>query len=52
VIVSGEGALCLDDREEALEPGDVLVVNPEEAHSIVNRGSKVLRFVCLDCFAS
>jgi quercetin dioxygenase-like cupin family protein len=50
VIVSGEGALRLDSREEALEPGDVLVVNPEEAHSIVSRGSGVLRLVCLDCF--
>jgi quercetin dioxygenase-like cupin family protein len=50
VIVSGVGALRLDGREEALEPGDVLVVNPDEPHAIVNRGSEVLRFVCLDCY--
>jgi arsenite methyltransferase len=52
VIVSGVGALRLDNREEALEPGDVLFVNLEEPHAIVNGGSEVLRFVCLDCFAS
>ena len=50
VIVSGVGALQLDGREEALEPGDVLVVKPDEPHAIVNRGSEVLRFVCLDCY--
>jgi SAM-dependent methyltransferase/quercetin dioxygenase-like cupin family protein len=50
VIVSGVGALRLDGREEALEPGDVLVVKPDEPHAIVNRGSEVLRFVCLDCY--
>jgi mannose-6-phosphate isomerase-like protein (cupin superfamily) len=44
------GALRLDGREEALEPGDVLVVNSDEPHAIVNRGSEVLRFVCLDCY--
>ena len=50
VIVSGVGALRLDEREEALESGDVLLVNADEPHAIVNRGSEVLRFVCLDCY--
>jgi mannose-6-phosphate isomerase-like protein (cupin superfamily) len=49
VIVSGVGALRLEDREEALEPGDVLSVDPDEPHAVVNRGSAVLRFVRLDC---
>jgi mannose-6-phosphate isomerase-like protein (cupin superfamily) len=42
VIVSGVGALRLEDREEALEPGDVLSVDPDEPHAVVNRGSAVL----------
>ncbi len=50
VIISGVGALRLEAREEALEPGDVLSVSPDEPHAIVNRGSTPLRFVCLDCY--
>jgi mannose-6-phosphate isomerase-like protein (cupin superfamily) len=49
VIVSGAGTLQLEDREEALEPGDVLSVDPHERHAVVSRGSVALRFVCLDC---
>ncbi|MGH8827270.1 MAG: methyltransferase domain-containing protein [Jiangellaceae bacterium] len=50
VIVSGVGALRLEEREETLRPGDVLSVGPNEPHAIVNRGPAPLRFVCLDCF--
>jgi quercetin dioxygenase-like cupin family protein len=50
VIVSGVGALRLEEQEEALTPGDVLFVNPEELHDVVNQGSEALRFVCLDCY--
>ena len=50
VIISGLGALQLAEREEALTPGDVLFVNPDEPHAIVNQGSEALRFVCLDCY--
>jgi mannose-6-phosphate isomerase-like protein (cupin superfamily) len=49
VIVSGAGTLRLEDREEALEPGDVLSVDADEPHAVVSRGSAALRFVCLDC---
>lgn len=50
VIISGLGALRLEDREEEFAPGDVLSVDPNEPHAIVNRGPGPLRFVCLDCF--
>jgi arsenite methyltransferase len=50
VIISGEGTLQLADREESLAPGDVLFLNPGEPHSIINRGTETLRFVCLDCY--
>jgi SAM-dependent methyltransferase len=49
VIVSGFGALRLEDGEEPLEPGDVISVDPDEPHAVVSRGSAALRFVCLDC---
>lgn len=52
VIVSGEGVLRLEEREEVFGPGDVLFVNADEAHAIANRGSEALRFVCLDCYTS
>ena len=48
VIISGMGALRLDEREEELGAGDVLSVNPDQPHAIVNPGSVPLRFVCLD----
>lgn len=43
------GTLQLEEREEALAPGDVLFVNPDEPHAIINQGSEA-RFVCLDCY--
>jgi quercetin dioxygenase-like cupin family protein len=49
MIVSGVGALRLEEREEALGTGDVLSVGPDEPHAILNRGLEPLRFVCLDC---
>ncbi len=50
VIVSGVGALRLEEREEALGPGDVLSVSADQPHAIVSRGSEPLRLVCLDCY--
>jgi len=51
MIISGAGVLQLGTREEALAaPGDVLSVNSDEPHAIVNRGFEALRFVCLDCY--
>jgi quercetin dioxygenase-like cupin family protein len=49
VVVSGAGALRLQEREEALAPGDAFSINPDQPHAVINRGSDVLRFVCLDC---
>ena len=43
------GTLQLEEREEALAPGDVLFVNPDEPHAIINQGSEA-RFACLDCY--
>jgi quercetin dioxygenase-like cupin family protein len=50
VIISGAGALRLEEREEELGAGAVLTVNPDQPHAIVNPGSVPLRFVCLDCY--
>jgi SAM-dependent methyltransferase len=47
-VVSGAGALRLEEREEGLAPGDVLSVGPYEPHAIVNRGTGPFRFVCVD----
>lgn len=50
VIVSGAGAILLEDGEQLLSAGDVLSVAPEEPHAIVGRGTEPLRFVCMDGF--
>ncbi len=50
VVVAGEGALRLEDRTEALEPGHVFFVRPNEQHAVQCRGDVPLRFVCMDCF--
>jgi arsenite methyltransferase len=48
LVVSGLGVLRLDERDEALAPGDVLSINSDELHAIVNQGPETFRFVCLD----
>ncbi len=50
VVVSGAGALQLDERADLMQPGDVFSVNPTEPHAIVNTGVEPLRIVCMDCF--
>lgn len=50
IVVSGVGALMLDDRDEPLEAGSVFSVAPKDRHRIANRGPRPLRFVCMDCF--
>lgn len=50
VIVSGVGAVLLEDVGQPLSSGDVLSLAPEEPHAILGLGTKRLRFVCMDRF--
>ena len=41
-VISGEGKICVDDRDYALTPGVCIAVSVGETHEITNNGSKDL----------
>jgi quercetin dioxygenase-like cupin family protein len=46
-FLEGEGLLKFKDKEEALQPGDVVFVPPMEWHQFINTGEEVLKFICV-----
>jgi len=46
-VLEGEGTLVTDGRETPFSAGDALLVEPNEEHNFVNRGSEPARFLCI-----
>ena len=46
-VLAGEGAVLDGDTERPLQPGDVVLVNPDDVHQFRNTGSEPMRFLCL-----
>lgn len=46
-VLAGSGAVMTADGERTLEKEFVVYVAPNEEHQFVNKGTSVLRFVCL-----
>ena len=44
-IIKGEGRMIVDEREFDVEPGDAVLIMPQERHQIMNNGEKDLEFV-------
>jgi mannose-6-phosphate isomerase-like protein (cupin superfamily) len=38
-VESGEGTICIDDRNYILKPGSCVTVEPGETHEIINNGT-------------
>jgi tRNA-Thr(GGU) m(6)t(6)A37 methyltransferase TsaA len=45
-VLSGQARLRGEDQEHRLEPGDTVLVPPNELHQFHNPGSVLLRFLC------
>jgi quercetin dioxygenase-like cupin family protein len=46
-VVRGKGKIVLDGREEPLEEGDAVFVEPEELHQFVNGSGAMMRMICV-----
>jgi quercetin dioxygenase-like cupin family protein len=46
-VLDGRGVVVDGDEERPLNPGDVLLVSPNDVHQFRNTGSETLRFLCL-----
>jgi quercetin dioxygenase-like cupin family protein len=46
-IVDGRGTLKTEHGDADFEPGDALLVPPNDEHNFVNRGEGRLRFLCI-----
>lgn len=46
-VLSGEGAAVAAETETPIGHGSVVFVPPMEMHQFVNRGTSVLRFICV-----
>ncbi len=46
-VLEGEGALVTDGKVTPFSAGDALLVEPDEEHNFVNRGSEPVRFLCV-----
>ncbi len=46
-VLEGRGVIKIGDVEHEVEPGYFAFIPPNEPHSIINRGDKPLRFLCL-----
>ncbi len=46
-ILEGEGLVKIGDREYNVSDGYVIYIPPNIEHTIINRGSRLLRFLCL-----
>jgi quercetin dioxygenase-like cupin family protein len=47
LILAGEGALISQDGETKVEAGNVYFITPNEMHGFVNKGTDVLRILCI-----
>jgi len=45
-ILKGEGILRSKDKEFEIKPGDVIFIQTNELHQIVNNGNEILQFLC------
>lgn len=46
-VVSGNGKIVLDGREEPLAEGDAVFVEPNELHQFVNDSGANMRMICV-----
>lgn len=46
-VLEGNGVVLEGDVEHPLEPGDVVLVSPDDVHQFRNTGSTPLKFLCL-----
>jgi quercetin dioxygenase-like cupin family protein len=46
-LLEGKGKLKTSDKEIPLSEGDATVVLPNEQHSFINAGDKMLRMICV-----
>lgn len=46
-IVSGQGRMRVDDEEQTVGPGDVIVCHPGSHHSLENTGDDELRMIVI-----
>jgi quercetin dioxygenase-like cupin family protein len=46
-VLAGEGAVRREDGESPVGQGTVVFVPGMEMHQFINRGSSVLRFICV-----
>ncbi len=46
-ILSGEGAMRIDDEHALLRPGDTVCIPPNAKQQITNTGTTDLRFLCI-----
>jgi len=45
-VLKGEGILRSKDKEFEIKPGDVIFIQSNELHQIVNNGNEILQFLC------
>jgi len=46
-VLEGTGEVWEGDQPHALQPGDVLLIKPDEIHQFRNTGESPLKFLCL-----
>ncbi|MBI4025422.1 MAG: cupin domain-containing protein [Verrucomicrobia bacterium] len=46
-ITEGAGSVWRDGQEVAIQPGDVLLIPPDEKHQFKNTGKGAFKFMCL-----
>lgn len=47
LVLEGKGELIGKDKKYDLNPGDVVLVSPNEEHQFRNTGSEKFKFICL-----
>lgn len=47
IIISGMGHIVVDDQQAELKPGDVVVIDPHEKHSMKNTGEDLLEYIVI-----
>jgi quercetin dioxygenase-like cupin family protein len=45
-VLEGHGKVRYEEREEAIQPGDAILINPNEKHQF-RAGTDVLKFICM-----
>jgi len=46
-IISGEGSLLVDGKEQPVKPGDTAYIKGGEEHQFRNKGSEEFSFICI-----